>query len=214
MLREWRSIRRSSASRTPCRDRSRRASRAPRGIRGLARTTFAASNSDCMTGGSTPLPLDDRDDASRREIGDDFEHTRRRHDDQPRLTWQRRARPPRDDVGLGRLVEQDRRELRACEASIRPRDLGRRADLIRRQRIEWVSSGASWQKDHSKDESNRRRPSNASHCRPHLRPGAGADVGDGPLGRAPRDGVPQKIKPPRLVPAMMSIAPSLLRSAT
>ena len=47
--------------------------------------------------------------------------------------------------------------------------------------------------------------------RPHLR---AADEGDGPLGRAPRVGIPQKIKPPRLVPAMISMAPSLLRSAT
>jgi len=48
----------------------------------------------------------------------------------------------------------------------------------------------------------------------HLRTADSGDEADGPLGRAPRVGIPQKINPPRLVPAMMSIAPSLFRSAT
>jgi len=48
----------------------------------------------------------------------------------------------------------------------------------------------------------------------YLRTADRDDDDEGAVGRAPRAGTPQKIKPPRLVPAMMSIAPSLLRSAT
>jgi uncharacterized protein DUF6438 len=48
----------------------------------------------------------------------------------------------------------------------------------------------------------------------YLRTADRVDDEDGAVGRAPRVGIPQKIKPPRFVPAMMSMAPSLLRSAT
>ena len=160
------------------------------------------------------LALHSGDEPSRCEIDDDFEHTRGSHDDQTRLTWQRRSRPPRDNVGLRRLVEQDRRELRACEAGIRSSDLGGHTDFVRRQRIEWVSGDTLRQKEHANGDDDRQRPSSDSHRRPHLRLGAGVEVGDVAGPRVPRVAVPQKMKPPRLVPAMMSIAPSLLRSAT
>ncbi len=40
------------------------------------------------------LALGRRDEASGGQIDDELEHARRRQDDQPRLTWQRRARLP------------------------------------------------------------------------------------------------------------------------
>ena len=139
------------------------------------------------------LALDRRDEAPGGQIDDDFEHARRRHDDQPRLTWQRRARLPRDHVGLRRFVEQDRRELRAREAGVRPRDLGGHADFVRRQRVERVSGGEGRQEEHGKVSEDRQRQSNElASVGPHLRPAAGAGVGAAPAARARGLGCPRR----------------------